>query len=378
MIELNKHIEHLLLENDCVVVPGLGGFIAHCQPAHYEEAEGVFLPPIRTVGFNPQLTMNDGMLVQSYMQAYHTDFPDATRKIEETVERMKEQLYSEGVLEMHGIGTLHYNIYGTYEFEPTESGLLTPSLYGLDSFTLSLLGEKVVAPEVEAKVIEMPQVPAAGPKEYRLNPQQWLGNAVAVAVAVILFFVLSAPVENTYIDKGNYASLGTDCLFDAIRSHSMATALNVSDAAEAPQRVKTKEARPVVVKVEKVAPAPKKEKPAVVETPAAPVKREVKEVKETKTVTPAAETKKTPVAASAKPGKKSYHIIVASLATSADARQSLQAFKQKGYTGALVIEGNGRFRISLCSYADKTVAYQKLNELKQDDAFKSAWLLTSK
>ena len=65
MIELARHIEILLLENDCVIVPELGGFIAHYQPAHYEENEGVYVPPIRTVGFNSQLTMNDGLLVQA-------------------------------------------------------------------------------------------------------------------------------------------------------------------------------------------------------------------------------------------------------------------------------------------------------------------------
>ena len=32
MIELARHIEILLLENDCVIVPELGGFIAHYQP----------------------------------------------------------------------------------------------------------------------------------------------------------------------------------------------------------------------------------------------------------------------------------------------------------------------------------------------------------
>ena len=53
--------------------------------------------------------------------------------------------------------------------------------------------------------------------------RRWLGNAVAIAVAVILFFFLSVPVENTYVDKGNYASLGTDGLFEAIRSQSLAT-----------------------------------------------------------------------------------------------------------------------------------------------------------
>ena len=37
MIELARHIEILLLENDCVIIPDFGGFIAHYQPARSEE-----------------------------------------------------------------------------------------------------------------------------------------------------------------------------------------------------------------------------------------------------------------------------------------------------------------------------------------------------
>ena len=37
MIELAQHIEALLLENDCVIVPGLGGFVAHYTPAMSEK-----------------------------------------------------------------------------------------------------------------------------------------------------------------------------------------------------------------------------------------------------------------------------------------------------------------------------------------------------
>ena len=33
MIELAQHIEALLLENDCVIVPNFGGFVAHYAPA---------------------------------------------------------------------------------------------------------------------------------------------------------------------------------------------------------------------------------------------------------------------------------------------------------------------------------------------------------
>ena len=55
MIELAQHIEALLLENDCVIVPNFGGFVAHYAPATYVKEEHLFLPPTRIIGFNSQL-----------------------------------------------------------------------------------------------------------------------------------------------------------------------------------------------------------------------------------------------------------------------------------------------------------------------------------
>ena len=45
MIELAQHIEVLLLENDCVIVPGLGGFVAHYTPAMRVAEENRFSAP---------------------------------------------------------------------------------------------------------------------------------------------------------------------------------------------------------------------------------------------------------------------------------------------------------------------------------------------
>jgi len=372
MIELAKHIEILLLDNDCVIVPELGGFIAHYQPAHYEMDEGIFLPPMRTVGFNPQLTMNDGLLVQSYMQAYHTDYPDAVRIISEKVKILKDKLYEEGVAEMQGIGVLHYTIYETYEFHPNENGVLSPDIYALDAFAVSPLEAETVVQE-QAEPVETERVielPAKEKKEIRLD-SHWWRNAVAVVVAAVLFFSLSVPVENTYVDKGVYASLGTDCLFDAIRTQSMATTLFAPEM-EVPQLQKKAEVIPVVVKVEKVSPAPQPEAKATkVEEPVAKVEKKV--VKEAPKVKEAVKPAPKKVISS-----KKYHIIVASLTTDKDAQRMLQNYKQQGYRDASVIESNGRFRISLCCHTDKTKAYNQLNDLKRNDAFKQAWMLASK
>ena len=382
MIELAKHIEILLLDNECVIVPDLGGFITHYQPAHYEESEGLFVPPVRTVGFNSQLTMNDGLLIQSYMQAYHTDFSDAARIITEEVEGLKEDLHKEGFAELEGIGTLHYTIYGTYEVRPTENGILSPALYALESFNihpLSLLPETEETTEKTFEVKPLHDLEES-PRRFRLNPQ-WLSNAVAVAVATILFFVLSVPVENTHIDKGMYASLGTNCLFDAIRNQSLATTL----PAEEPQQQKKVDVTPMVIKVEKVEKVVKTEKEEKI--------AKVEKAEKVATAKPIVKAKETPaptpqiVAKAEKPkandpkqattSSKKYHLIVASLTTAQDARQMLQDYKKQGHQHASIIESKGRFRISLCNFADKSTAYNKLNDLKQNDSFKNAWMLTS-
>ncbi|MFW5519352.1 MAG: SPOR domain-containing protein, partial [Segatella copri] len=46
--ELKRHIEILLLSNDCVIVPEFGGFMAHHVDARYDGRDNMFLPPLRT------------------------------------------------------------------------------------------------------------------------------------------------------------------------------------------------------------------------------------------------------------------------------------------------------------------------------------------
>ncbi len=397
MIELNKHIENLLLENDCVIVPELGGFIAHYEPARYIKEENLYLPPIRTIGFNPQLKLNDGMLAHSYMQVYHTDYRDAQRMIEKAVAELKETLYREGYAEMHGIGALHYTLRGTFEFRPNEDGALSPSLYGLSALNIRRLAELPRRDEPKTAVLHPHRRKVYTARILRMT-RQWAGNAAAVAAAVILFFFLSVPVENTYVDKGNYASLGTDGLLDAIRSQSLATTFIQP---QTPQKEKSNRntLKPVKVKVEKVAKPTEEAPKAVAETPQQVVKAPkateapklegptvvaVPKKQEPGTPNGPAITKPQPVEkvaapiTQAAPKKGRYNIIVSSLPTAQDAEKVAADYQKKGYADARVVEGSGRFRISLCNFADKADAYRRLDELKKDEAFKSAWVLSVK
>ena len=375
MIELAKHIEVLLLENDCVIVPGLGGFIAHDRSCVYNEDTGEFCPPARTIGFNPQLVMNDGLLVQSYMQAYNTDFPDATRKIEKLVQKQKEDIYRYGHIYLNNVGTLYYNMNGVYEFEPEANGFFTPSLYGLQGFTFPKLSPENVPQEKPLVEYAMPRTVKTSTRRSSFHYRRWSKNIVAIAAAILLFFLFSIPVENTYLDDAEYASLGSTGLFDAIKNHSMASSIITVSPSVQQQEKKQKTVKkqsvknnintlkPVAVKIEKVA-APSAK-------PAAHVVKDVKQPVEKKT--PAAN--KEPQKATT---KADSYIIVASLATNSDAMQVVKQMQQKGYKEAQILESDGRFRVAINRYTNQTDAYKQIKELKKNADFASAWVLTTK
>ena len=374
MKELTKHIEALLVENDCVILPQFGGFVTNHTPARWIEEEQTFLPPYRTIGFNSQLKINDGLLVQSYMLTHDATYPEANRLAEAAIEKLSQELYKEGQVELHGIGTLRRTIVGEYQFDPTENGVITPALYGLGAVemkTLAMLEEErkqKPAPyvEMETKPIETPVIESKDRTITIKIRHEWITNAVAAVAAVMLFFFLSTPVDNTYIEEENYASLGDISVFEQIKKESLLTTLM-----EAPATTK---ATPTV------AMAPPTSKPSVKAEPS-PMAKETPAPVAKAEPTPVAKSTPAPVAkAEPAPQKKSasYNIIIASVLAESDAQHTIDSFASKGHPGAYLIKGNGRFRIALKAFDSETEAYDKVNELKKDPLFKDAWVLKTR
>lgn len=354
MIELAKHIEVLLLENDCVIVPGLGGFIAHYRPASIL-SDGGICPPSRTIGFNPRLTINDGLLVQSYMNSYNTDFPDATRKIERVVIEIKDILYKEGQFLIHNVGTLYNNVNGTYEFRPCDHGFFTPFLYGLGEVHLPVLelvventDEMMESPHTE---LPQPQDVSVATVHQPVKRLTFLKYAASVAAAIILFFLFSPKVENTYVDKSEYAALGSKTLIDAIRMESV-----VMNAPVEKPKSSNKTIRPVAVKTVKVAP-----------------RNETAVGAKTK----ASETKQTERQETVK-NHPHFYIIVASMNTEQGAKNEVTRLKQLGYSNLEIISTTKIHRVAIAALANENDAYAKLNELRKDNRFANAWVFTKK
>ena len=396
MIELAQHIEALLLENDCVIVPGLGGFVGHYTPAVRLAEENRFLPPARVIGFNPSLKMNDGLLVQSYASVYGTSFSDATRRIEHQVCRLQNKLYEEGKVELANIGELRCSVYGALSFVPFDSKLTTPYLYGWQGFEMR-----------ELQAMPQQRTAAAGadksvaPIHRRRRNFRMQGavirHAMSAVAAVLLFFLLSTPIENTGMMEENYARLMPSELFSQMGHPSLVvTPVGLDVPAVAQQQPKKKVTVPVAVKEVKVKAATTakamptektvKAAPAEKAAKAAPAEKTVKAVSAEKaakdikaaSAEKAGQTAKVIPAEKLVPAEKAakpYHIIVASVGSEQDAHRMAEQLKQKGFSKACAVIGNGKMRVSIQACSSEAEAYKALKEIRAMEAYQSAWVL---
>lgn len=372
MIELAQHIETLLLENDCVIVPGLGGFVGHYIPASHVAEENRFLPPVRVIGFNSSLKMNDGLFVQSYASIYGTSFSDATRRIEIQVNKLLDRLHQEGKVELPNIGELHYSIYGTFSFTPYDHKLTTPYLYGISSFEMPQLNLPKQTANSLRRIVPPPAKPISHRQRRRLHAELSMTtfhvrNVMGAVAALILFFLISTPIENTGVIEENYAHLMPGELFSQLRQTSMITT-PVNFKKNQDKTIKTKEVK--VKELEKKSNTATLEnitpKPVHIAT-SKPVITQEKAGRKEKSATP----KPTSEVKTA----KLYHIIVASVSTELDARRMAEQLQRSGYTKACAVIGNGKMRVSIQSFTNQAEAYKGLKSIRAIEPYQSAWIL---
>lgn len=365
MIELERHIEILLLSNDCVIVPELGGFMAHHIDASYSKEEGLFLPPLRTLGFNPQLRINDHLLVQSYIEAYDISYPEALRRIEDQVAELRQHLENEGRYELNDIGVLQMNDEGNLEFEPCEAGLLTPELYGLSSFEMPIINNKVSATvtpisqsitpieeakeeipaEVEQPADEIVDIEEEESKGTITIPLSWVRNAVAVAAAILLFFAIGTPVSNS--DSSN----------EVLQSTMLP--INLSE----------------------VTPKTEKKQVDAKEQTTSEVSTVIKEQTHTeKSEIIASKQESTPEVQEIK-SSESYTIVLASQTTRRLAENFVEQLQKKGYNEVKIVdmEKSQYVRVVFGTYPDIDAAHDKLRSLRSTDStFSEAWVFEFK
>jgi hypothetical protein len=157
-------LRRLFLDHDCVVVPGLGGFVLHAVPARYERDAQVLHPPGREVVFNPRLIHNDGVLAHALAVHAGMSYAAALAAVEGEAETMRRELTAGGTVVLDGVGRL-YREEGVVRFVADAELEWVLRSYGLQRLPLAplvlprTLVESAVPALEETAVSEVPVVP---------------------------------------------------------------------------------------------------------------------------------------------------------------------------------------------------------------------------
>src|SRR5258706_12899107 len=130
---LDKKINSLLFTHDCVIVPGLGGFVASHSSAKHNAIHHTFIPPARVIAFNVFLRQNDGLLANFISAEEKISFSDAIKIIERYVERCFMELEAGRKDTVADIGQLYYDHEKNIQFNPHDTAINSFDAFGLAS-----------------------------------------------------------------------------------------------------------------------------------------------------------------------------------------------------------------------------------------------------
>ena len=346
MNELSRCIVCLLADNDCVILPSIGGFIASYEPARYDIANKTFASPKRIIGFNSAITLNDGLLVQAYMQIHDLNYPDALRLLNKDLQNVRYNLDNNGTFCIEGLGVLFCKKNGSYQFKTSTVDIITPGLYALPGVNAETFMQS--RQTIELKGVNLPNIKKSAlsqnsenntSKVYTFSMRRSFVHVIGVFVVFIVSFLcISFPLGN-YSETTSHASLLYDVVYEA--PQIMKSNEKGNSKLEAFENIKgTNAAKPSRVSINKSTP-------------------------------------KQATIISVDKGDE-YTIVLASDVTEKNAKNFICEIENKGFKKAEIYNTKSMRRIIYSRYGSEKEANSALRELRNHDFAYDAWVMKIK
>lgn len=188
-IDVAGTISDLLYEYNSITIPGLGGLVANYKEADIQKVEGNIHPPSKTISFNSNLVINDGLLVERVRANYNLSYEAAETAVTDFVNNLQSALKEHGSFEIAKVGTISKRSDGYY-FQPSGKNFNT-STFGLPSVKFSPI-RTVSEEEVQFTRAPSDEIIAAPTAVSSTGNRSifWIVSAMAVAALIISFFVM--------------------------------------------------------------------------------------------------------------------------------------------------------------------------------------------
>ena len=152
---LSKMVKELILDNDRVVLPGLGCFVAEMVPSTFSDKGYTINPPYRRLYFRARPDQGDE-LTRLYAQGNGIEMQIADKIIKDFIAELKTVLFSKKTVVFPGLGRLRATKENTVFFVADEDLDIYPAGFGLEPVSLKTHQES--ASEVTAAVEGLKQL----------------------------------------------------------------------------------------------------------------------------------------------------------------------------------------------------------------------------
>lgn len=331
MSRIISHIEKLLLKHDCVIVPHIGGFVLQHIPAHYEKDEQIFYSEQKEIVFNRELQHNDGLLSESYIQFYHTDYKHAQSMLLADCDELLDELREKRTADLGELGSFSMEEDNKIIFHPKQSKLFNAENFGLQPFSIPTL-EVLLSNQSDnsgtTKLLKS--------KDTLYIPinRRFIEIASACVVAILLFFVISTPIKEVNPAAYTASIIPTEFEKNTItkgktETNTIATGTNTPSVQQ-------------------------------------------------KTAKGLAPQTATAVKVSSGTSQKTYYIIIGSLTSAQLAERQLKSIDTSFSATAGIVERDNKFRIYANKFDNRKDAENYLATIRRDSRYQTAWLFIAR
>ena len=152
-MKIAKYVGDLLYNYECVVIPGLGGFLTNDKPATINTASNLFKPPFKQISFNAFLKTNDGLLVNYVAREESLEYKAAKEQVDRFVLMCDNALKEGKRINFHRIGYLYLNENQQISFEQDSSVNYNADAFGLTSFISPAVYKQTPEEKLREKVV---------------------------------------------------------------------------------------------------------------------------------------------------------------------------------------------------------------------------------
>jgi len=150
-MKIAKYIGDLIYDYECVVIPGLGGFISSSKSAQINKVTHQFKPPVKDIHFNIHLKANDGLLVNYVARNEGISYKKAKQSVDKFVLLCNNALNNGKRINFSKIGYIFRDANENIVFHQDNSVNYNAESFGLTSF----VSPAIRRPSDEQKIKEV-------------------------------------------------------------------------------------------------------------------------------------------------------------------------------------------------------------------------------